>query len=88
MTAASFGQVLRTIRREQRVSQLSLALAAGCTDAGYLCRLERGWRRNPSAQFLGRLLAGFAALERPLSPAQQRRLISAALAIEQLFEAG
>lgn len=82
-----FGQTLLELRTEQRVTQLALALASGSPGSEYICRLERGRRNNPSAQFVGRLLMGFAEVDRPLSPTQRQRLFRAALRIEELPEA-
>lgn len=75
----SFGAALRSVRCEQHIDQLSLALALGASDASYICRLERGVRVNPSFEFVRRLIAAFSELDCPLSMEQRARLALAAI---------
>lgn len=70
-------RTLRSLRAEQGLEQLQLALAMHADEA-YLSRLENGWRRNPGRDFLRRYIEAYAALGRPLSAAQRARLLDAA----------
>jgi len=71
----TLANVLRTLRAEQRVSQLELAFAMGGSTAKYLSQLENGHRTNPGRRFLARYVGAFEALGKPLS-AEQRAALS------------
>jgi transcriptional regulator with XRE-family HTH domain len=70
---------LRSLRAEQEVEQLDLAVAVGAGDGSYLSKLENGRATNPSAAFLARYVAGYRMLGRPLTAEQRQRLMAAAL---------
>lgn len=72
--------VLRSLRAEQGVDQLRLALAMNSVPA-YLSKLENGHRSNPGARFLRRYAEAYTLLGRPLTAAQRETLATAVLAV-------
>jgi transcriptional regulator with XRE-family HTH domain len=77
---STLAHVLRTLRADQQVDQLQLALAMGAGGASYLSKLENGRRVNPGRSFLRRYVAAYALLGRPLNDAQRDLLANAVLA--------
>lgn len=77
----ALAHALSTVRAQQGLSQLQLALAMGAGSTSYLSKLENGRCRNPGRLFLRQYVAAYGILGRPLAPAQRDLIANAVLAL-------